>query len=92
MCAPQGAAGRLDDRAVRLPSLRLSLLARFALLSLAPTLLLGPVIARDLRRSTRAEAITDARTVGKLTARLRIQPLLDPRDLRAPLAGSAPGG
>ena len=71
---------------VRLPSLRISLLARFALLSLVPTLLLGLVLARDLRQTIRDEAITDARTVAKLTARLRVQPLLELGDLRGPLS------
>jgi diguanylate cyclase (GGDEF)-like protein len=70
---------------MRLPSLQPSLLARFALLSLVPTIVLGLVLARDLRHSIRAEAITDARTMAKLTARLRIQPLLRPSDLRGPL-------
>jgi diguanylate cyclase (GGDEF)-like protein len=68
---------------VRLPRLRLSLLARFALLSMVPILALGVVLARDLSQSNRAEAISEARTVAKLTARLRIQPLLSPSDLRA---------
>jgi len=70
---------------VRLPSVRLSLVARFALLSIVPTLLLGLVLGRDLHRRNRDEAVTDARTVAKLTAQLRIQPQLSPGDLRRPL-------
>jgi diguanylate cyclase (GGDEF)-like protein len=70
----------------RLP--RLSLLARFGLLSLLPIVGLGLVLARDLRQSIRAEAISDARVVATLTARLRIQPLLRPSDLRAGRLGA----
>jgi diguanylate cyclase (GGDEF)-like protein len=64
----------------------LSLLVRFGLLSLVPIVGLGGFLARDLRHGIRAEAISDARLIAKLTARLRVQPLLDPSDLRAPLA------
>src|SRR4051812_1139218 len=70
---------------MRLPRLRLSLLARFGLLSLIPIVGLGLVLARDLRATMQAEAINDARAVAKTTARLRIQPLLEGHDLQRPL-------
>jgi diguanylate cyclase (GGDEF)-like protein len=64
----------------------LSLLVRFGLLSLVPIVGLGFFLARDLRQGIRAEAISDARLIAKLTARLRVQPLLDPSDLQGPMA------
>jgi diguanylate cyclase (GGDEF)-like protein len=65
---------------LRLPSV--SLLARFGLLSLLPIAALGAVLTYDLRQTMRGEAVEDARTVAKMTARLRMQPLLTPEDLR----------
>ena len=89
------AAGRTNSRIarcrrplgpVRLRPANVSLLTRFGLLSAVPIVVLGLVLARDVGQNMRADAITDARMMAMLTARLRIQPVLDPRDLRAPLS------
>ena len=71
---------------MRLPRPRLSLLARFGLLSLIPIVGLGLLLARDMRHGMEQEALNDGRMVAKLTARLRIQPLLQGEDLSKPLA------
>jgi diguanylate cyclase (GGDEF)-like protein len=75
-----------DVSSVRRRRPRLSLLVRFGLLSLVPIVGLGFFLARDLSQGIRGEAVSDARLIAKLTARLRVQPLLEPSDLRGPLA------
>jgi hypothetical protein len=65
--------------AVRLP--RLSLLGKFALVSLIPIVLLGLVLAKTLQVQIRNQALTSARQLAALVARLDIQPQLRPDDL-----------
>jgi diguanylate cyclase (GGDEF)-like protein len=60
---------------------RLSLVARFGILSLLPILLLGAVLGQHLRSRIRNEALDDARLVAVLSARMAIQPRLSPADL-----------
>jgi hypothetical protein len=64
---------------VRLP--RLSLLGKFALVSLIPIVLLGLVLAKTLQVQIRNQALTSARQLAALVARLDIQPQLRPEDL-----------
>jgi len=65
--------------AVRLP--RLSLLGKFALVSLIPIVVLGLVLAKTLQVQIRNQALTSARQLAALVARLDIQPQLKPDDL-----------
>lgn len=65
--------------AVRMP--RLSLLGKFALVSLIPIVLLGLVLAKTLQVQIRNQALTSARQLAALVARLDIQPQLKPDDL-----------
>ncbi len=66
--------------AIRMP--RLSLLGKFALASLIPIVLLGLVLAKTLQIQIRDQALTNARQLAALIARLDIQPQLTPDDLR----------
>ena len=61
------------------------LLAKFALASLVPIVLLGVVLAGTLERQIRDRALANARQDAELTARLGIQPLLGRDDLGRPL-------
>jgi signal transduction histidine kinase len=61
---------------------RLSLLGKFALASLIPIVLLGLVLAKTLQIQIRDQALTNARQLAALIARLDIQPQLTPDDLR----------
>jgi signal transduction histidine kinase len=65
--------------AARLP--RLSLLGKFALVSLIPIVLLGLVLAKTLQVQIRNQALTSARQLAALVARLDIRPQLKPDDL-----------
>ncbi len=65
--------------AVRLP--RLSLLGKFALVSLIPIVLLGLVLAKTLQVQIRNQALTSAGQLAALVARLDIRPQLKPDDL-----------
>ena len=65
----------------RLPLGKTSLVGKFALLSLIPTLLLGVILAGNLRSQIRARALDNAAQAAQLVARLGIQPLLLPGDL-----------
>jgi len=65
--------------AARLP--RLSLLGKFALVSLIPIVLLGLVLAKTLQVQIRNQALTSARQLAALVAKLDIQPQLKPDDL-----------
>jgi len=65
--------------AVRLP--RLSLLGKFALVSLIPIVLLGLVLAKTLQVQIRNQALTSARQLAALVARIDIRPQLKPDDL-----------
>jgi len=65
--------------AVRLP--RLSLLGKFAVVSLIPIVLLGLVLAKTLQVQIRDQALTSARQLAALVARLDIQTQLTPDDL-----------
>ena len=66
--------------AIRMP--RLSLVGKFALASLIPIVLLGLVLAKTLQIQIRDQALTNARQLAALIARLDIQPQLTPDDLR----------
>jgi signal transduction histidine kinase len=57
------------------------LLGKFAITSLIPIVLLGLALARSLERQIRDQALTDARDVAAVVARLGIQPQLSPDDL-----------
>ena len=61
---------------------RLTLLARFGLVSAGAIGILGFFLLKDLASSTRSEALGDARRVATLAAELRLVPLLSPPELR----------
>jgi signal transduction histidine kinase len=64
---------------IRLP--RLSLLGKFALVSLIPIVLLGLVLAKTLQIQIRNQALRNARQLAAAIARLDIQPQLTRDDL-----------
>jgi two-component system sensor histidine kinase KdpD len=66
---------------IRLP--RLSLLGKFALVSLIPIVLLGLVLAKTLQIQIRNQALRNARQLAAAIARLDIQPQLTRDDLIA---------
>jgi signal transduction histidine kinase len=65
--------------ALRLP--RLSLLGKFAIVSLIPIVVLGLVLAKTLQVQIRNQALTNARQLAALVAHIDIQPQLTPDDL-----------
>jgi signal transduction histidine kinase len=60
---------------------RTSLVGTFALLSLIPTVLLGLILAGNLRSQIRARALDNAAQAAQLVTRLGVQPLVSPSDL-----------
>jgi diguanylate cyclase (GGDEF)-like protein len=61
---------------------RLSLLARFGLVSAAAVAVLGFFLIRDLSAGTHAEALTDARSIARLATDLELAPRLTPLELQ----------
>jgi diguanylate cyclase (GGDEF)-like protein len=62
------------------------LLLRFGLVSAIALAILGTAVALELRSNIREEAVDDARGLATLTARLWLQPTLEPKDLLGPLS------
>jgi signal transduction histidine kinase len=71
----------MASRKIAIPFPKLSLLGKFAVVSLIPIVLLGLVLARKIQIQIRNQALANARQVAALVARLNIQPQLTPDDL-----------
>src|SRR5919199_3201559 len=67
------------------PTSRVSLLAKFGILSMVPIVLLGIVLAQSLSGFVRSRALANARQAASIAARLGIQPRLSEQDLRSGL-------
>lgn len=65
---------------------RTSLVGKFAILSLIPTVLLGLILAENLKSQIRDRALENATQAAQLVARLGIQPLFSPADLNVGLS------
>jgi diguanylate cyclase (GGDEF)-like protein len=61
--------------------LNLSLLGKFAVMSIVPILLLGVLLAQTLKSRIREQVLDNSKHAAELIARLGIQPLLRPSDL-----------